>query len=72
MKLYRNAYRTEAEGSKGFEWFSSLAEARSAWRSMVECGNHEGPMVFTVHYVQPNKSSLRKFLNDFAGYPDNG
>ena len=67
MRFYRLHHYDTAEGSQGFEFFTSKQEAAEACRACAFDGNE-----IEVIEIEPTKAGILKALRQFAQHPDNG
>lgn len=71
MRLWRNHLRHDDGSSRGYEWFETKAEAQlHAEQNAGVYG--PGSVVAENFYMGGRKCDLVPFLNQVAGYPDNG
>lgn len=72
MKLYRNHYSVEGGSSGGFSWHTTIRDAKAS-AVTVEKANKEKPhTVAELIELKPGKEAMVRFLNNYAGHPDNG
>ena len=71
MRFYRVAYRTIAEASTGFEWFTSHHEAQCAAHGFERESTDNTAEVQSVD-VEPTRKGILHVLDVFAVHPDNG
>lgn len=76
MKIYRLDKRGEAGVSFGFEYFTTIKEARKACRDWMgddeeSICNAEGTDIVAIE-VTPTKPGIMRVLKQWATHPDNG
>lgn len=74
MKFYRVSLYDTADGSFGYEWYTSHAEALKAQKKFagnLRMPENDGSEIETVD-VEPTKRGILKALRDYADYANNG
>ena len=71
MRFYRVHYWTTEDGSAGFEFFASKAEAEKAIREWDRKNSAKAEMMDPVD-VEPTQDDILAALNFCASHADNG
>lgn len=76
MKFYKNTYRSTAEASHGYEFFTRQADADKAMREFLKQRDHmndcEDSICAEVIDIQPTKAGILSALRLHAQHADNG
>lgn len=74
MRFYRVHDYEAVNGSHGYLWFTSKAEAEKKARELVAADpeTYDEPLEIEALEVEPTKVGILEALNRYAGHPDNG
>ena len=73
MRVYRVHLYSGVEGSQGYRWFSSKADADAACRVFLNNWSDKEPVAIPepVTFL-PSKKDILRLLNEYAAHEDNG
>jgi hypothetical protein len=74
VRVYRIKFYEQLDGSRGYAFASSKAEAAKIAREFTSGGTDDNPHSAEVEAIefQPTLTSFLRVLNSYAVHPDNG